>query len=116
MNKKLKYYGREVDWLTRSGERLHVMGMCQTIELQIPELPISESAKGVMNNCLDAMWRILEQAYFLDEEWEKTNASLREEKKLNLLLTIENKQLQTTCADQAKEIRNLKRSIEQLMR
>lgn len=116
MKETLKYHGREVDWLTRSGDRLHVMATCQTLEVQIPDLEAPKPVKDVLNRCVKEMWIILEQAYYLDEEWSKTNASLREEKKLNLVLTMDNDKLQTKCSDQAKEIRTLKKSIEQLMR
>lgn len=114
--KMFAYQGREVDWLTRCGDRTHVMATVQTLEMQIPDLQAPDKVKKVLNRCCTEMWRILEQAYYLDEELTSTNASLREEKKLNLQLTMENKQLQTKCAEQAKEIRTLKQNIQQLMR
>ena len=116
MMRLFKYQGPEVDWLTRSTDRLHVMGTATTIEAQIPDLDAPKPIVDVLNRCVLELYMILQQAYYLEEQFATTKRSLREEKKLNAQLTNENSNLQTKCADQAKEIRNLKKSIEQLMR
>jgi len=116
MMRLFKYNGPEVDWLQRSTDRLHVMGTAATIEAQIPDLDAPKPIVDVLNRCVLELYMILQQAYYLEEEFGTTKRSLREEKKLNAQLTNENSNLQTKCADQAKEIRKLKKTIEQLMR
>jgi len=115
MRTLVNYNQERIDDLERSGDRLHTMGIAQTVECQIDDLDFSESAKKVMRLCCSQMYVILQQAFFLEDELARTRASLRDEKRLNLALEIDNKDLQTKYAQQCKEIRSFKRSINELM-
>ena len=101
--------------LTRIADRLRAMGKAQCIDDQIEQLQEQTKFVDVLGDMTTELLTILEQAYFLESELGHTRAAVREINRSNLELILQNKDLQTKCSDQAKVIRTLKASIQEIM-
>ena len=99
---------------TRIADRIHAGGIVETIQFQLEEdviidVPRSREALKVM---MDNLATILEQCYCLEQKFEASQTSLREEKRLSLELRVENRDLVRNNADLEKVNRRLKKGID----
>jgi|DEB0MinimDraft_6_1074348.scaffolds.fasta_scaffold01254_14 hypothetical protein len=117
MKKKvIPYRVEKIDDVVRMADRLHAGGVADTIELQLEEpLPIHPQTRKALRKSVDQIWRLLHQAYCLEQMLDAVDASLKHEKKLNLDLRVENRTLIESNAKLQKENRTLKAEINKLM-
>jgi hypothetical protein len=99
-------------------DRVRASGVCESIDIQLEmdviiDVPRSREALVRINNELRC---VLHQVYYLDQVLESTEIILREEKRLNLELKVENRRVLEENADLTKVNRRLKQEIDKLVR
>lgn len=117
MKPLVKFTNNEMDYLTRSALRISVFGNASALQAQLEyrdDLPVA--VMDIVKNCSDSMLDMCMQSFYLEDELGAKQHAYVAERRVTLDLQIENRSLQTKCAEQAKEIRNLKRSIDQMMK
>lgn len=98
-------------------DRVRASGVAESIELQLEmdviiDVPRSREALVRINEELRS---VLHQVYYLDQLLESTEIILREEKRMNLELKVENRKVVEENAELAKVNRRLKQEIDKLM-
>lgn len=98
-------------------DRVHAMGMVESIECQLEEevlISVPRSREALVN-ITNQLKKVMHQCYYLDQVLESTEIMLREEKRLNLDLKIENRKCLEENAELSKTNRRLKQEIDKLV-
>ena len=100
--------------LERIADRMEAAGTAEALlaQLELEEPLDRETFAAVMLKTCNHMLGIIDQCIQLERECAIASSSLSHEKKLNLDLRMNNRQLTERNAAFAKEVRNLKGSIE----
>ena len=99
-------------------DRIHAMGIVESIEMQLEEdvlISVPRSREALVN-ITTQLRKVMHQCYYLDQVLESTEIMLREEKRLNLDLKLENRKYLTENAELSRINRNLKKEIDNLAR
>ena len=99
-------------------DRIRAMGMVECVEMQLEEdvlISVPRSREALVN-LTTQLKKVMHQCYYLDQVLESTEIMLREEKRLNLDLKLENRKFLAENAELSKMNRNLKKEIDKLVR
>jgi hypothetical protein len=99
-------------------DRVRAMGMVESIEMQLEEdvlISVPRSREALVN-ITTQLKKVMHQCYYLDQLLESTEIILREEKRLNLDLKVENHKYLEENAELSKTNRRLKQEIDKLVR
>ena len=98
-------------------DRIHAMGVAESIELQLEmDVLISVArSREALTNMNSQLKKVLHQVYYLDQLLTDTEVSYRNERKINLELQMDNRRLLEENACLAREIRQVKGELNKLM-
>lgn len=98
-------------------DRIHAMGMVESIEMQLEQdvlISVPRSREALVN-ITTQLRKVMHQCHYLDRGLGVYEIMLREEKRLNLDLKLENRKYLIENAELSKTNRNLKREIDNLV-
>jgi len=117
-SKFIPYRVRDISDLERLADRMHAYGIAESLEAQLEmttELD-QEKCRTVVIKVCGELYKMLEQATCLEQKMDAMQTSLNTERAHSLKHEVELRDVKERNVKLAKENRNLKHSLEEMMK